>query len=327
MLVLSTRAAGFDREAPPAPEAFARQAIDLGFRGVLLDVRIPQARFADVVAGVRAGGCQVVGAEVPCPRPAELERKASLGRGSLPLCDPDPDRRAFVVKLARRTLEHAGEAGIPRVLVSAGRIPVEGDDARHIQDALDRDGLGAPAVGRAIRAALERRAANAPAAYDALRRTLDQLLARAEPLGLRLALVQGEHLFDMPGFQELDRLLQEFEGAPLDPWLDLAATMRAERLEIRRASTWFERFGPRAAGVFVADARWRERTDEKGDRISVRYESDLAPGTGELDFAAFGKWRAEWGPKNWATVLEPTVDEDRGRVREAGRVVEAAGLA
>jgi hypothetical protein len=75
--------------------------------------------------------------------------------------------------------------------------------------------------------AMKRR--NTERALDALRAGLDRLLRRADSAGLRLCLRNSRRLHELPTVRELEILLGEFRGAPIEPLLDVG---RAHLLDV-----------------------------------------------------------------------------------------------
>lgn len=298
-LTISTRLWDFSRPEPlpdgprgalPWPAVpFAKLAADLGCDGVHLDARIPDHRFEEVIAAIRAHGLALASIDGLSPQPAELARHEPAA-DLVPLANPDESERRVAIRLHRRTIERASEISVPLVVLTAGRIPLPAD-------------LADPAGERETRATLARRSLEAPRYVDALRFALDELLPVAEGLGRTLAIVADGRLAGVPSFQELRSLLDELRGAPLGCVLDVAGVWALERRGIRRVETWSELRGSTLA-LRVADSR-----DGR----------EAVPGEGEIDLAALTKSLAP-EPRTHRLV-DLGADHDLGRVRDGVALV------
>lgn len=327
--LISTALAAFSAEHPRwTPSAFATWLRDFGGTGVALDISLTEARLGEVVAAMRGGAVGLDAIEAPCPHPADFSR-TTMRRGMLALCDPDSDRRRVALKHARATLERAAALGIPCVQLALGRAP-GGVDESAIRAAIAEDGLADRATKNAVFETLENRGKIVVPAFDAVRRNLEALLADAEKLGLRLAILQAEDLVELPSFHELERLLAEFAGAPLGFWFDGPAAARLESLGLRPAMSWIEKVGAGLIGVTVHDGKWRtvSRIDQYGDEVEVmtgEWEAHLAPGEGIVAWDAIAAALAtrKQAP---AILLDVAHDRDWGLVREGLSPLRARGL-
>ncbi len=329
MFLLSTARASFGAEHPrQTPDAFATWVRDVGGTGIALDPSITEPRLSDVVGAMRASGVVLGAIESTCPHPADFARTASR-RGMLPLCDGDSDRRRVALKHARATVERAADLGIPWVQLALGRAPGEVDEST-IRRAIVEHGLGDGWVKTAVRETIDHRTLIVAPAFDAVRRNLEVLLADAEKLGVRLAILQAEDLVELPSFHELERLLAEFDGAPLGFWFDAAAAARVESLGLRPALQWIEKVGPALAGVTVHDGRWRTVSgiDQYGDTEETptgEWDARLAPGAGIVDWEAIVAALAARKTKV-VVQLDVSADRDWGLVREGLAPLRRRGL-
>ena len=80
------------------------------------------------------------------------------------------------------------------------------------------------------------------------------------------------HYHELPGPEDFEGLLAEFDGAPLGYWHDTGHAFVSTQLELTAGSGLLERLAGRLAGLHLHDARG--------------LEDHLPPGTGQIDFKA-----------------------------------------
>ena len=146
-----------------------------------------------------------------------------------PLGSPSPDDKRDVVRYGTETILFADENGIRTVLVPPVRLDAE---LRQSQLRL-RKKRNVRDVLASLRTA---RKSEAVARLDAFRSVLSRLLNVADRYGVRLVLIPGGWIDELPGAEEAAACLQEFRGAPLGIWLDILG--RAVALEVDAISTW-----------------------------------------------------------------------------------------
>jgi sugar phosphate isomerase/epimerase len=192
--------------------------------------------------------------------------------GPRPLAGPalaalDAGERAVAQRLCAQSIVTAAELGAPVVVVTLGGVPL-GEELTDVRQAFER---GEPAAAARARALAARRARGS-APLDAARQALEPLLRLAETAAVQLALPNRPGYDQLPDERELDRLLADFRGAPLGAWFDTGAAHVADVLGLAPPGAALAHFAPVALGVHLSDAAGLAR--------------GLAPGVGEVDFAA-----------------------------------------
>jgi sugar phosphate isomerase/epimerase len=232
--------------------ALAPAAVELAAGG-------PEGLQRALAGAVAGAGVPIVALEAFFPGPRPLAGPA--------LAAADAGERGVAQRLCERTIYTAAELGARVVVVRLGAVAFNADHAGR-RDAFERGDLDEQAWQPA-RAA---RAAAAPAHLDAARLALEPLLRVAEAAAVVLAVTNPPEFAELPDAAEVARLLADFRGAPLGTWYDTAAAHVLEAVGAAPAGAALAAFGRGAAGVHLTDAAGLAR--------------GLAPGTGEVDFAA-----------------------------------------
>jgi len=243
---------------------------DLAVSGIELDYRLSAARLAELAHRLRSTGIRVASVHNFCPVPPAFERQG--GGGDLfSLADTDKEARGEAIKWSCRSLETAHAAEARAVVLHGGFVAMEAECARlypigQAEQVLTESGRALWARKLAERDRLK------PPHLDALRFSLDRLLPLAEKYNLMLGLENRFFYHELPGSDDLAQLLAEFAGAPLGYWHDTGHAWAAEKLGLLKAEELLTRFKDSLVGIHLHDARG--------------LDDHLAPGAGEIDFAA-----------------------------------------
>ena len=244
------------------PAAVVERATSLGAAALLLDTTLPPGLYEALVPllEVRRDELPVWAIEAPCPWP--YPRRPGLGS-----LDRDEARAAAGAALG--TIDQAALLGARWCLLRLGEVTTIARGWPRLRRAFRRGELDgqerrlAGLVGERVKAAGPH--------LEVLRRGLDRLAGRAATRGVRLGLVSPRRLAELPSPVELQLLLADLFGAPLDVVLDLAPCHLGEALG----------FGPVAATVEA----FREAT------LALLADgcagvTGLPPGRGEIDVPA-----------------------------------------
>ncbi len=257
----------------------------LPVEGIELDYRLDKDCFGALARMIRTSRLVVTSLHNFCPFPGIVKNRPP-GGDYFNLADPDREKRRLAVDWTIRSMENACDAEAPFVVLHCGKVPEQEQDRRF----REKLAAGKQNLDRQLRLELDRRmqARNllAPACLDAVLFSLDSLVSHAERLGLTLAIENRYYWNELPGFEELGRILDTFRGAPLGYWHDMGHARAQEVLGLVKPGELLETYAEHLVGIHVHDSR-----------VLLDH---LPPGTGELDFTLLKPY-LENGP---ALVLE-----------------------
>ncbi len=244
---------------------FVRAAHRLGFAAIELNHQVTPAMLAEFIDLYQGGEVRISSVHDPCPRPDGLT-------GAPQLSSPDGQQRRQAVDLARRTLDLAARLGATAVIVHAGRVDIDLTLERRLR-ALFPARHERPAPYRAALREMEAaRAARRQPYYDAALRSLLAIQDHARALGLRVALENRYHYYEIPLADELARLLDSLDGAVVGYWHDTGHAQVQANVGYGRQEDWLARFGARLVGIHLHDVEGMQ------DHLAAR--------GGDVDFAA-----------------------------------------
>lgn len=244
-------------------DEFCSKGRSLGFTRFELNHQVPPEALAEFNLGIYHMGSL----HDPCPAliPAKTLEKADQVITSL-----DETLRERAVDGVKNTIQEAYNLGARHVVIHPGRIP--GDHSMDDQlRMLYRAGLKGTDQYEDLRLrVMADRAERCKPHLKQLIKSLYDIVAFAEGKSITLGLENRFHYYELPIYDELEILLNEFQ----QPWvgwqLDLGHIQTLSQLGLTEFDPWLTNFGSRITGVHLHDVRGI--TDHQ------------APGTGELDF-------------------------------------------
>jgi sugar phosphate isomerase/epimerase len=244
-------------------EGLLQRLAETGIHALELEYRLTAPQLNGLLPRLRPDGFSVLSVHNYVPVPPDLPPERASG-DLFNLAAPDKEERLLAVRYTQRSLELASEVEASAVVLHLGWV--EGDcDGAIIKDAAAQ-GETTPALA----AYLEGRGQGARQALDGASFALERLLPRAETLGVRLALENRYHAYQVPDLAETRLLLERFAGAPLAPWLDLGHAHTQGLAGLPGIEDWLQAFGPDLLGCHLHDA--------------VGAQDHKPPGQGDLDW-------------------------------------------
>ncbi len=239
-----------------------------------LEYRISESTYQQMRPHLKTSRLAVVSIHNFFPFPADAPRGWHPSGDLFLLSHPDPDHRREAVRRTRRTIEHANDLAARAVVLHCGHVAMEPETGQ-LHGYARRGEMDTPAARDLLaRKRTEREARKGPH-VDALRRSLDHLVGPAERYGVQLGLENRFHYHELPGPEEYDLLLAEFNGAPVGYWHDAGHAHAAEILGWGTAASFLDRWGDHLIGVHLHDA--------------TGLDDHLPPGDGEIGFSGLAE--------------------------------------
>ena len=219
----------------------------------------------------------------PCP--AVIPNK-QLELGDFQVTSLVEEKRRVGVDTLKRTIDLAYRLGSRLVVIHPGRVDGDHSLDNRLRD-MFRAGLKGSTEYETLRQALVTdRLERGKPHLAALIRSLTEIVDFAKDSGVFLGLENRLHHYELPIFEEMEALLNEFQ----QPWvgwqLDVGHIQVHDQLGLMSFKQWLEAFSPRMVGVHLHDVQ-----DILDHQI---------PGSGDVDFA----WLASYLPAQAIRTLE-----------------------
>lgn len=209
----------------------------------------------------------------PCPAviPAKMLEQMDVQITSL-----DENLRRQGVDVVKHTIDQACRMHARQVVLHPGRIT--GDHSLDDQlRALYRAGRQGSEEYETLKSAVVfDRASRVEPHLDRCLESLREIVDFAEGSGLVLGLENRFHFYELPVYNEMERILEEFP----QPWLgwqfDVGHLQVHAQLGLMEFEPWLEKFGSRIVGVHLHDV--------------IGIKDHQAPGRGDVDFQLIARY-------------------------------------
>jgi HAD superfamily hydrolase (TIGR01549 family) len=209
----------------------------------------------------------------PCPA---LIPNKQLEREDRQITSLDETLRRSGVDTVKRTVEQAYQLGARSVIIHPGRITGDHtpDDQLRV---LYRKGLKGSAEYEALRAhtITDRKKRSRPH-LEALLTSLQELVDFAQKSGILLGLENRYHYYELPIFEEMEILMENFRQPWIGWQLDVGHIQTHDALGLMSFQQWLERFAGRIIGVHLHDVQG--------------IVDHRVPGCGDVDFHGLSKY-------------------------------------
>jgi sugar phosphate isomerase/epimerase len=241
--------------------------LDLGFKDVELEYRINESFYRELKSDIKRS-LTVLSIHNFFPKPADLNDKS--GSGDLFLMSSiDRDERLSAIYYSTRTIEHANDLEARAVVLHLGRVDMPNPKADFFRlyetGKIDEaEGLAFIEQQRQIRK--NKRQKN----LDAVLFCLEKLNKEAEKNDIFLGVENRYYFHEIPEFEEISIIMNEFEGGNIRYWHDAGHANALEKLGVCRQKDLLQAYSGNMIGIHLHDI--------KG------LEDHLAPGQGDMDF-------------------------------------------
>lgn len=212
----------------------------------------------------------------PCP--ADISTEELKQRDWL-ISSTNEDNRCKGVEAIQRSIALAARLNASIVVIHAGHASPDKGLEKKLR-ALLADGQRESEAYRQIKAEMiQVRADAAKSPFEAVMKSITELLAYAEPLGVRLGIENRYHYMEFPNPNELAVLLSLAGPDRIGFLYDVGHAETMDQLGFYAHEEWLKRFSPRIIGTHLHDVRGT--TDH------------YAPGLGIVDFDMVARYLPE----------------------------------
>lgn len=252
----------------PTLADFFEAARRMGFARIELNHKVTTA----MLAGIDLNHYRFSSVHEPCP--ADIGEDELKKRDWL-ISSTDEACRVEGVKAIKRSIDMAKRVGAGTVVVHAGHsIPDRDKLEKKLREMIDAGQYDSNEY-RTIQAQMIRiRSEFATASFASVKKSVLELLAHAEPLGVRLGIENRYHYLEHASPDELQILLDLAGPQQIGFIFDIGHAETLERLGFYPRDEWLRRFAPRIVGTHLHDV--------------ITTTDHYAPGLGSVDFETAG---------------------------------------
>jgi sugar phosphate isomerase/epimerase len=237
----------------------------------------------------------------------------------------DREEREKAISCAESTIELASRIGVRAVIVHRGFVPsdlqIDFEERPHqlaavgldfLKDKLYRLYSHAAVKSKEyaeVKETLEKERIRMGKPYfEAAKISLDRLASLALKREVKLGIETRDSFNEIPQFDEMENILEEFEGSPIGYWHDVGHAEKSSRLGFTPNGEWLSRFKEKMIGVHLHDVR--------------RLQDHYLPGIGDMDW----DFVAECLPQGIITVCEVGEWNNRQKIGEVVPFLRKKGI-
>lgn len=235
---------------------------EIGIKKLELDYRISEKTFKEMLPLLRKS-FTILSIHNFFPIPDIL--KEGSGDAFL-LSSLDEGERKKAVKYTKKTIEIAHELGAKAVVLHLGKVEMD-SKAENLFLLYGRGKISSSQGKRVIHKLKEERENNKQEYLDAVLRSLSELNKAAQERGILLGVENRFYSHEIPDFEEIGIILEEFKGGAVGYWHDVGHAVVQENLGLLSHKELLKNYSPYLVGVHFHGVRG--------------YEDHLAPGQEE----------------------------------------------
>lgn len=255
-----------------------------GIRWLELEYRITLEMFQQMKEALRNGFFSVLSIHNYFPHPEILPIERASG-DAFYLSSPDLEERKLAIKYSTRSIQLAHELGARAVVFHLGKVDVE-NEAEKWFNLFDSEKLKTPEGKKFVNSQLKLRQTKSDKNLDAVFFSLEELNSVAIKLNVMIGIENRYYWNNIPSFEEIGIILQEFEGGNIGYWHDCGHAQTSENFGMATHEQFLQHYGDQLVGIHLHDCNG--------------YQDHIAPGKGEIDFTMIKKYL----PENSIKILE-----------------------
>ncbi len=226
MIALST--SWKSREIDDGKEIIS-QIMDAGFGAIELDCFL-SAKTVEGMIPMIGKSIQAVSIQNFCPI-TKILPKSMAGMDAFLLSSPDKEQRELAIKYSFETIEIADSAEARNLICHFGYVDM--DDPTQSLIELNKKGMReSDDFESLILRAKDIRESKIQRHLDALFFSLEKLIRRAEDLGIYIGIENRHEFRQIPNYDEIDIILNEFKGANIAYWHNTEYAQLHEELDL-----------------------------------------------------------------------------------------------
>lgn len=221
----------------------------LGFQAVELSFNLAAPLVEQIACLAKDNEITVLSLHNFCPVPDALPREEALPDVySLASCDEA--ERFQALRYTKRTIDTARKTGAMAVVLHCGRVEIP-DRTRQLIG-LYESGRGDCAEFHQLRRQmLQEREARAGIFFNHALKSIEELNCYAGKQKVLLGIETRFYLREIPSFEEMGIILQEFRGSNIFYWHDAGHAQVMDNLKVAEHKDYLEAYGPRMLGVHL----------------------------------------------------------------------------
>ncbi len=258
----------WNKETVSADEFFSTGR-ELGFARFELNHQIPP----EVLRQIDIDRFSIGSLHDPCP--AFIHAKV-LEQTDIQITSLDEERRRKGVDVVKGTIDQACRMGCRMVVIHPGRIICDHSMDEQLRGLYRAGSKGTPDYEELRKKVIADRASRSAPHLEKCLESLREIVTFATDTGVMLGLENRFHFYELPVFDEMQAMLNEFR----QPWVgwqfDIGHLQVHDQLGLLTMKDWLEQFSRRIVGLHWHDV--------------IGIQDHQAPGTGEVDFAMLAKF-------------------------------------
>jgi len=247
---------------------------EAGFDNIELSFNLTQAMVNSAQRLSKQGAVKIVSIHNYCPIPAGLPRKKALP-DCFSMASCDEKQRSLAVKYTKKTIDTASRLSARAVVLHCGRVEIR-DYTRKLIGLSLRLPETKKEASRVTSSFFAQRAAQIKIHLSSAFRSLNEIVPYARKQNIRLGIETRFYYREIPAFQEIGMILDEFRGGNVFYWHDTGHAHIAEGLGLTHQKSFLEAYHKKMLGMHLHDV--------------MDGRDHIAPTFGAIDFSYIKKY-------------------------------------